>query len=271
MLSYKEAMTDQTEAIFKTSYSIKNISLQDPQTQGISTQLKLPPPNEYVMRKVTTHTSNMAEDFNDAFYSPKRIILDKSGELWAISNTSLKSSIHLSITKSQPITLPEFALVNLLLEIRFRSLGEIEHHFSMTHYLYSMLPKDDRIEISIWGFNKYLSQAFKRLVTALKQPSVTKVEFDMYKDLVKHPTPTNVPGNQKAQELFDGKAKTSSNRKAQLRPQQPAMVPRTTYQRHQRYTSFQCLTSKPSNTTQQKTTLPTYSREVHCSFTCMEV
>ncbi|KAJ9069252.1 metalloprotease [Entomophthora muscae] len=179
MLSTKSASTNRREPIFGTNYSIHQI----PSTK-IVINPQLPTKNPFVSEKFKTRPSNLPDYFETDFYNPKPIILDQSGELWALPTQSLTSFAFLSIKLAHPPTLSQYAMLNLLAEIKVREHSELDYQLTLAQYKYSIEPTPSCLEFFIQGFSDKLPVLLEKIVLMMYKPQVTDESFLIHKEIV---------------------------------------------------------------------------------------
>lgn len=195
MLSYQTAPTDRWEPIYGTGYSVQTISLRDPSTLGTNTNLTLPPFNTFAVRDLDLNPSDLPEEMTMDFHIPKCMVSARTGEMWAFPYPSLKSIIFLAIPLD-PVSLTEFAILNLLTRIRYEGLGEIIHHVSKAQYEFAIEPAGDRLEFYVKGFKEKCGEILKRLLDAMLKTGLPREEFALYQEIVSHRRRADLEGNQ---------------------------------------------------------------------------
>ncbi|KAJ9072177.1 hypothetical protein DSO57_1029957 [Entomophthora muscae] len=187
MLSTKSASTNRREPIFGTKYSIHQI----PNTKIIINP-QLPTKNPFASDFFKPHPSNLPDYFETDFYNPKPIILDQNGELWALPTQSLTSFAFLSIKLAHPPTLSQYAMLNLLAEIKVREHSELDYQLTMAQYKYSIEPTPSCLEFFIQGFSDKLPVLLERILLMMHKPQVTDESFLIHKEIVKDFRITNL-------------------------------------------------------------------------------
>ncbi|KAJ9072194.1 hypothetical protein DSO57_1029974 [Entomophthora muscae] len=181
MVSHKSAPGDKVEPVYGTNYSVSYLTLQDVPAVGLYWDLQLPSENPFLGDGTEVMESDLENIYNTTISIPQRIIMDLSGEMWALPVDSAKSVLYISIALPQQIKLEDFVKVELYSSIKFESLGEMNYHLSKAGNYYSVEAKEDSLQVNIFGFNRNIPRIVDMILAALVDPWVGWEEFAMFK------------------------------------------------------------------------------------------
>ncbi|KAJ9054794.1 hypothetical protein DSO57_1010666 [Entomophthora muscae] len=176
ILSYQAAPTDRREPVFGTDYSIRQITLK----HYLVPKLRLPPKNMFVLN--STELENAIRPLMNISNVPQPITDHSDTGGWFLPQRSLKSIVFLSISLGRHPSLDQFAMLNLITRIKIESMDDIAFQLAMAQYQYAIEIVDGRLEFSVWGFQHKLEVVLQRLISSMKDPKISEMNFAIFKD-----------------------------------------------------------------------------------------
>ncbi|KAJ9070212.1 metalloprotease [Entomophthora muscae] len=173
----RDSPANLTEPIYNTGYSYLDISnLAPPSSLERNPTLTLPPRNKFIVDSFFPKRS-------DLNYSPKQLITNDSGELWALAtqSNSPKSIAVVSLISANPTQLSQATILHLMAKIIMESLDEINFHLSSAGYSYHIAANGNRFTIRAKGFQHKLNMLFADILTHAFRVSVERDVFEMFR------------------------------------------------------------------------------------------